>query len=95
MKAIKITVSFILVFATAYAIGLGVLFPPIFLFAGGLLLILISDMILSLNLFKGNSAKEKAISTTQNNKNKELILHILYYLGQILIVAFIFYCSIF
>lgn len=86
--------TFILVFATAFTIGLGVLYPAIFLFAGGLLSILVSDIILSFVLFKSNNnenKKGKEVEISKNNKIKELLLHIIYYAGQILIVSFIFF----
>ena len=72
--------TFMLVFATVFTIGLGVLYPAIFLFAGGILLILISDVILSFVLFKGNkeTQKGKEVKPT-NNKIKELLLHIIFY----------------
>lgn len=89
--------SFILIFATIFAIGLGVIMPEIFLFAGGLLLILISDVILSLVIFKDttedckNNDQKTLVTNEISIKIKETLLHILYYIGQILIVSFIFF----
>jgi len=72
--------TFILTFVTVFALIIGFSIPLILIMALGLFLILVSDLILSMQYFGG--------------KEDSTILHILnhsiYYLGQIAIVVFIF-----
>jgi len=73
--------TFILTFMTAYAFTIGFYVNKILLFAAGLLLIFISDLILSNQYFGGK----------QNSKTLTATNHIIYYLGQILIALMIYF----
>lgn len=72
--------TFILIFVTAFAIILSFSMPSLFIMAGGLLAILISDMVLSMQYFGGK----------EDSKLLHILNHSIYYLGQILIAVFIF-----
>lgn len=72
--------TFILIFVTAFAVILAFSMPSLFIMAGGLFAILVSDMVLSLQYFGGK----------QDSKTLHILNHSIYYLGQILIAVFIF-----
>lgn len=72
--------TFILNFVTVFALIIGFSIPLILIMALGLLLILISDLVLSMQYFGGK----------EDNKLLHILNHSIYYLGQIAIVVFIF-----
>ena len=74
--------SFILIFLSAFSVYLTILNSKFMLFAIGLVLILISDLILSQNYFKENQ---------ENNKILVFFNHLIYYAGQIIIATALFF----
>ena len=73
--------SFILIFVSALSIYFTILNSKFMLIAIGLVLILISDLILSQNYFKENQ---------ENNKILIFFNHLIYYAGQIVIASTLF-----
>ena len=72
--------TLILTFMSAYSILLACYIPYMWIFAAGITLILLSDLVLSNQYFGGQ----------QDNKLFTWINHVLYYLGQIMIAASLF-----
>ena len=60
---------------------IGVYEPIFFIFASGIVLVLLSDLVLSMMYFGGK----------QDNKVLCVINHVLYYIGEILVMAFLFF----
>lgn len=73
--------TFILTFVSVFALIIGLSIPFILIMALGLILILVSDLILSMQYFGGK----------EDSKILHILNHSIYYLGQIAIVVFI-YC---
>lgn len=73
--------AFILVFMSAFSIYLSVLAQEFIIFMGGIILIFISDLVLSVNYFGENK---------QNDKFLIIVNHALYYAGQILMATFLY-----
>lgn len=72
--------SFALSFLTAFSISIAIFLPILWIFAGGAILFLASDLVLSLQIF-GNKTSKSLI----------WINHILYYLAQVLIAISILF----
>lgn len=73
--------TFILTFMTAYAFYAGLFAPYLMIFAVGLLLFFLSDLVLSNQYFGGKA----------NDKLYTIINHVLYYLAQITIAVMIYF----
>lgn len=73
--------TFILVFMVGFSIYMAVLAQEFIIFAGGIILIFLSDLVLSQNYF----AEGK-----QNDKFLIIVNHALYYAGQILMATFLY-----
>lgn len=73
--------TFALTFMTAYAFTAATFLPELFIFAVGLFLIFVSDLVLSNQYFGGK----------QDSKLLTIINHAIYYLGQITIAVMIYF----
>lgn len=73
--------TFALTFMTAYAFTSAIYLPKLFIFAVGLLVFFISDLVLSNQYFGGK----------QNSKLLTIVNHATYYLGQITIAVMIYF----
>ena len=80
VKWAVIIYSIILAFMFFYSVCVAILVPMVWIFAGGMLLFLASDLILSMQYFGG-----------QTQKSFIYINHILYYLAQIMFALFILF----
>ncbi len=73
--------TFILVFMVGFSIYLAVLAQEFIIFAGGIILIFLSDLVLSQNYF---------LEGKENDKFLIIVNHALYYAGQILMATFLY-----
>jgi uncharacterized membrane protein YhhN len=74
--------SLMLTFMMAFAISIAIYIPIFWIFAAGMILFFLSDLVLSMQYFGGKTQKSLIY-----------INHILYYLAQICIAISIFYIS--
>lgn len=73
--------TFVLVFMVGFSIYMAVLAQEFIIFAGGIILIFLSDLVLSQNYFAEGKANDKFLI---------IVNHALYYAGQILMATFLY-----
>ena len=80
-KVLTFIYSTLLTLTAVISVIIGVYEPIFFIFASGIVLVLLSDLVLSMMYFGGK----------QDNKVLCVINHVLYYIGEILVMAFLFF----
>ena len=80
-KILTFIYSTLLTTTAVLSLAVGIYIPGFFIFASGIVLVLLSDLVLSMMYFGGK----------QSNSILCIINHVLYYLGEILVMAFLFF----
>lgn len=80
-KVLVFVYSTLLAVTAILSLAIGIYVPGFFIFASGIVLVLVSDLVLSMMYFGGKQA----------NNTLCIINHVLYYLGEIMVMAFLFF----
>lgn len=80
-KTLTFIYSTLLSFTAILSLAIGIYVPGFFIFASGIVLVLLSDLVLSMMYFGGK----------QSSGTLCIINHVLYYLGEIMVMAFLFF----